>query len=84
MVSQTGFSHFFQSRFQPRRQWPYHGLSDQGFFFDILDLNLNDHTIVSQTGSVVRSLTSYVDKVTEKKTVCETVVQPLTLKKPGL
>ncbi len=36
-------------------------------FFDILDFDINDHTTVSQTGSVVWSLTSYVEKVTEKK-----------------
>ncbi len=54
------------------------------FFVDILDLDVNDHTTVSQTRSMVWSLTSYVEKVTEKKEkklVCETVVRPLTLKK---
>ncbi len=38
-----------------------------GFFFDILDLVVNDHTTVSQTGSVVWSVTSYVERVTGKK-----------------
>ncbi len=52
-------------------------------FFYILDLDVNDHTMVSQTRSVVWSLTSYVEKVTEKKLVCETVVWPLKLKKAG-
>ncbi len=37
------------------------------FFFDILDLDVNDYTTVSQTGSVVWSLTSHVEKVKEKK-----------------
>ncbi len=35
--------------------------------FDILDLDVNDHSTVSQNGSVVWSLTSYVEKVTGKK-----------------
>ncbi len=26
-----GFFHFFKSRFRPRHQWPYHGLSDRVF-----------------------------------------------------
>ncbi len=33
-----------------------------GFFFDDLDWDVNDHTLVSQTGSVVWSLTSQVKK----------------------
>ncbi len=36
-------------------------------FFYILDLDINDHTIVSQTRSVVWSLMSYAEKGTEKK-----------------
>ncbi len=47
------------------------------FFFDILDLDVNDHTTVSQTGPVVWSLTSYVEKVTRKNPVCETEVWSL-------
>ncbi len=64
-VSQTRFFHFFKSYFRPRCQWPYHGLSDQ-FFFDILDKDINDHTMVLQTRSLVWSLTSNVERVTEK------------------
>ncbi len=46
---------------------PYHSLSDRVFLKNILDLDVNDYTTISQTGSVVWSQTSYVKKVTEKK-----------------
>ncbi len=48
------------------------------FFFDNLDWDVNDHTPVSQTGSVVWSLTSQVKKGIKKNPFCETVVWPLT------
>ncbi len=67
---------FFPSQFASKCQRPYHGLTDrifltpvaiplsvrQSFFFDNLDWDVNDHTSVSQTGSVVWSLTSQVKK----------------------
>ncbi len=48
------------------------------FFFDNLDWYVNDHTPVSQTGSVVWSLTSQVKEGIKKNPVCETMVWPLT------
>ncbi len=90
-VCQTGV--FFLSQFASERQKPYHSLTDRGFltavaiplavrpsffFFDNFDWDVNDHTPVSQTGSVVWSLMSQVKKGIKKKPVCETVVGPLT------
>ncbi len=82
---------FLPTHFAPGCQRPYHSLTDRIFFntsghttvcqtvffcfFLILDLDVNDHNMVSQTNNV--------EKVKEKNTVCETVVWPLTLKKTG-
>ncbi len=49
---------FLKKSFWPILQWSYHSLSDRFFLEDILDWDVNDHTTVSQTGSVVWSLTS--------------------------
>ncbi len=77
-VCQTGV--FFLTHFASGRRRPYLGLTNRGFFnpsghttvcqtgfFYILDLDVNDHITVSQTESVVWSLTSYVKKVAEKR-----------------
>ncbi len=68
---------FFLSQFASERQRPYHGFIDlvfltpvaiplsvrpRFFFFDNLDWDVNDHTPVSQTGSMVWSLKSQVKK----------------------
>ncbi len=55
-LTDRGFFIFLES--VSTSQWPYHGLSDWGYFKDILDRYINDHTTVSQTGSVVGALMS--------------------------
>ncbi len=62
---------FFKSHFRPRRQWPYQGMSDRVFFWRQWPY----HGLTDQ--SLVWSLTSYVEKVTEKNPVCETEVWSL-------
>ncbi len=60
---------FFNQVFDPVRPWPYHGLTDRGFFIffsnTFLTLNVSDHTMVCET--VVWSLTSRC-KISQKKT----------------
>ncbi len=75
---------FFKSRFRPRCQWPHHGLSDRVFLkrYYRLGRQWPYHGLTDRARGMV---TDILCQKSDKKTpICETMVWPLTLKKPGL
>ncbi len=71
------------TRFWPKPQWPYHGLTDR-FFTPFLKWDVSDHTtdLVCETG--IWSLTSQSEISLKKRPLWQTLVWPLTFKKSGL